>query len=244
MAADSDLLLVEPRGARNSEKLRSLPGLLSVLIGLSCAVLLTSYVRRHSASKLVSESREASATRPVDLDKTALLQAVPTNRGSGYAASAGGIYRPQYRSVAAPAFSMSRSMYQYGTVSEPAKITRFMTETDQSRDVSAQAGGKPRKNKKADRKQNKDRGAGQSDENESSDTIIMVGKVTNVLSNGFFRVELENGIEILGTLSGKMRQNKIWVELGDNVKVDISPYDLTRGRIIFRQIPNRRPFPK
>lgn len=72
-----------------------------------------------------------------------------------------------------------------------------------------------------------------------SDTIDMEGEITNVLSNGMFRVKLENGMEIMGILAGKMRINNIRVGLGDNVKVAISPYDLTKGRIVFRE---RRPF--
>ena len=59
----------------------------------------------------------------------------------------------------------------------------------------------------------------------------MQGRVTESLPNAMFRVELDNGLEILCTLSGKMRMNNIRVIEGDSVKVEMSPYDLTRGRI-------------
>lgn len=57
------------------------------------------------------------------------------------------------------------------------------------------------------------------------------GVLTEALSNGVFRVELNNGHEITCTLSGKMRMNYIKVLPGDKVKVEMSPYDLTKGRI-------------
>ena len=58
--------------------------------------------------------------------------------------------------------------------------------------------------------------------------------VAEVLPNATFRVDLENGHEILAYLSGKMRQNYIRVLEGDRVKVELSPYDLTRGRVTYR----------
>nr|YP_009367642.1 translational initiation factor 1 [Pseudocharacium americanum]YP_009367731.1 translational initiation factor 1 [Ignatius tetrasporus]ARK14564.1 translational initiation factor 1 [Pseudocharacium americanum]ARK14653.1 translational initiation factor 1 [Ignatius tetrasporus] len=60
------------------------------------------------------------------------------------------------------------------------------------------------------------------------------GVVTQCLSNGMFRVKLENGFNVLAHLSGKIRQNYIRILLGDNVVVELSPYDLTRGRIVYR----------
>jgi translation initiation factor IF-1 len=60
------------------------------------------------------------------------------------------------------------------------------------------------------------------------------GTVTENLSRDNFRVELDNGITILATISGKMRQNHIRVMVGDRVEVELSPYDLTRGRISYR----------
>ena len=64
--------------------------------------------------------------------------------------------------------------------------------------------------------------------------IDIQGVVTQCLSNGMFRVKLENGFIVLAHLSGKIRQNYIRILLGDQVIVDLSPYDLTRGRIIRR----------
>jgi translation initiation factor IF-1 len=61
------------------------------------------------------------------------------------------------------------------------------------------------------------------------------GVVTEALPNTMFRVELDPGHLILCTLAGKMRMNYIKVMPGDHVKVEISPYDLTKGRIVYRQ---------
>lgn len=63
------------------------------------------------------------------------------------------------------------------------------------------------------------------------DSIKMNGVVTDALPNANFRVELENGLEILCSLAGKMRMNYIKVIVGDKVEVEMCPYDLTRGRI-------------
>ncbi len=60
------------------------------------------------------------------------------------------------------------------------------------------------------------------------------GSIVDTLSNAMFRVRLENGHEILATISGKMRMHSIRILTGDKVGVEMSPYDLTRGRIIFR----------
>lgn len=64
--------------------------------------------------------------------------------------------------------------------------------------------------------------------------IEVEGIVTEALPNTTFRVELENGHEILAHSSGKMRMNYIRILPGDKVKVELSPYDLTRGRITYR----------
>ena len=64
--------------------------------------------------------------------------------------------------------------------------------------------------------------------------IEMMGKVVEALPATQFKVELENGHEILAYLSGKMRRYYIRILLGDQVRVEISPYDLTRGRIVYR----------
>lgn len=64
--------------------------------------------------------------------------------------------------------------------------------------------------------------------------IEVEGTVTETLPNATFRVELENGHKILAHVSGKMRMNFIRILPGDRVKVELSPYDLSRGRIVFR----------
>lgn len=68
----------------------------------------------------------------------------------------------------------------------------------------------------------------------AEETLTLEGKVVETLPNAQFRVELENGHTVLAYLSGKMRKYYIRVLLGDRVKVDVSPYDLTRGRITYR----------
>ncbi len=66
------------------------------------------------------------------------------------------------------------------------------------------------------------------------DAIEVEGVVTKALPNAMFRVELANGHEVLAHVSGKMRKNYIRVLPGDRVLVELSPYDLTRGRLTFR----------
>ena len=66
------------------------------------------------------------------------------------------------------------------------------------------------------------------------DTIEMQGKVIEVLPNTVFRVQLENDHVITAHISGKMRKNYIRIMNGDNVPVELSPYDLSKGRITFR----------
>lgn len=66
------------------------------------------------------------------------------------------------------------------------------------------------------------------------DVISLEGKVEEVLPNAMFRVKLEHGSTILGHISGRMRQNRIQILQGDKVKVEMSPYDLTKGRIVYR----------
>jgi len=68
----------------------------------------------------------------------------------------------------------------------------------------------------------------------AKEAIAIEGTVKEVLPNATFRVLLENGHEILTYLSGKMRQNYIRVLEGDRVKCELSPYDLSRGRITYR----------
>ncbi len=66
------------------------------------------------------------------------------------------------------------------------------------------------------------------------DAIQMEGKVIETLPNAMFRVELDNGHKVLAHISGKMRMHYIRILPGDKVTVELSPYDLTRGRIVYR----------
>jgi translation initiation factor IF-1 len=66
------------------------------------------------------------------------------------------------------------------------------------------------------------------------DVIEMQGEVTENLPNATFRVKLENGHMVLGHISGKMRMHYIRILPGDKVTVQLTPYDLTKGRIVFR----------
>ena len=68
----------------------------------------------------------------------------------------------------------------------------------------------------------------------AEEAIVLEGKIVDTLPNAMFRVELENGHKVLAHVSGKMRKYYIRVLLGDRVKVEMSPYDLTRGRITYR----------
>ncbi len=67
------------------------------------------------------------------------------------------------------------------------------------------------------------------------DQIEMEGKVIETLPNTMFRVELDNGHVIIAHISGKMRKHYIRILTGDRVKVEMTPYDLSKGRITFRQ---------
>ena len=69
---------------------------------------------------------------------------------------------------------------------------------------------------------------------DAKDFIEVIGEVTELMPAATFRVLLENGHEILAHLSGKMRMNRIRILPGDRVKVQMSPYDLNKGRITFR----------
>lgn len=66
------------------------------------------------------------------------------------------------------------------------------------------------------------------------DVILLEGKVVEALPNAMFRVELETGNKVLAHISGKMRVHYIRILPGDIVVVELSPYDLTRGRIVYR----------
>ena len=65
------------------------------------------------------------------------------------------------------------------------------------------------------------------------DFIVFSGTVEDKLPNTMFRVKLENGHEILATVCGKMRKARIWVNVGEKVRVEMTPYDLDKGRITF-----------
>ena len=67
-----------------------------------------------------------------------------------------------------------------------------------------------------------------------SDVIEIEGTVKEKLPNAMFKVELENGLEVLAHISGKLRINYIKILPGDKVTLEMSPYDLTKGRIIWR----------
>ena len=66
------------------------------------------------------------------------------------------------------------------------------------------------------------------------DKILVEGTVVEALPGTQFRVKLDSGHEVLAYLSGKMRKNYIRILLGDQVRLEMSPYDLTRGRIVYR----------
>jgi translation initiation factor IF-1 len=92
-----------------------------------------------------------------------------------------------------------------------------------------QTGGMARVNKrpKPDRKH-------EPAESQKEDAIEVMGTVIEPLPNAMFRVELENKHQVLAHISGKMRKNFIRILAGDRVAVELSPYDLTRGRIVYR----------
>lgn len=69
----------------------------------------------------------------------------------------------------------------------------------------------------------------------AKDVIKFEGKITEVLPGNQFRVELETGNIVLCHLSGKMRMNRIMIVVGDKVEVEMTPYDLTKGRISYRR---------
>jgi translation initiation factor IF-1 len=68
----------------------------------------------------------------------------------------------------------------------------------------------------------------------TQEKLVLDGKIIEALPNTSFKVELENGHTVLAYLSGKMRKYYIRVLLGDRVRVELSPYDLDRGRIVYR----------
>jgi translation initiation factor IF-1 len=75
---------------------------------------------------------------------------------------------------------------------------------------------------------------GQDEKKQKKDVIEAEGVITEALPNAMFRVQLESGHNVLAHISGKMRMYYIRILLGDRVTVELSPYDLTRGRITYR----------
>ena len=73
----------------------------------------------------------------------------------------------------------------------------------------------------------------------NKDVIEVTGTVIEVLADSKYRIELENGHSLLGYLSGKMKQNRIQVTVGDSVTVELTPYDLSRGRVVRRLNPGQ-----
>jgi translation initiation factor IF-1 len=73
--------------------------------------------------------------------------------------------------------------------------------------------------------------------------IEMRGKVAEVLPDSRYRVILDNGHELIAYSGGKMRKNHIRIIAGDDVTLELSPYDLNKGRIMFRHLPDRGPRP-
>lgn len=67
------------------------------------------------------------------------------------------------------------------------------------------------------------------------DMLRLEGEVIDVLPNATFKVKLENGLTVLSYASGKMRQNDIRILMGDRVDIEITPYDVSRGRIVRRK---------
>jgi len=72
------------------------------------------------------------------------------------------------------------------------------------------------------------------DNNKNTKVIKTQGRVTEALPNTFFRITLDDGREILGFLSGKMRMNRITILPGDKVSLEMTPYDEKKGRIVYR----------
>ncbi|HSI29595.1 MAG: translation initiation factor IF-1 [Methylophilus sp.] len=72
--------------------------------------------------------------------------------------------------------------------------------------------------------------------------IEMQGAVTEILPDARYRVKLENGHELIAYTGGKMRKHKIRILAGDKITIEMSPYDMDKGRIIFRHLEPRKPF--
>ncbi|GAX82708.1 hypothetical protein CEUSTIGMA_g10134.t1 [Chlamydomonas eustigma] len=77
-------------------------------------------------------------------------------------------------------------------------------------------------------------GAARPPKKKSKKLVDINGDVSKDLGNGMFQIKLENGVTVMAHLSGKIRQNRIKIVMGDKVTVELSPYDLTKGRITYR----------
>jgi translation initiation factor IF-1 len=69
---------------------------------------------------------------------------------------------------------------------------------------------------------------------EKEEKLLFEGEVVEAFRSGMYRVALENGHDVLAYTAGKMRRHRIRILLGDRIKLELSPYDLTRGRIVYR----------
>jgi translation initiation factor IF-1 len=69
---------------------------------------------------------------------------------------------------------------------------------------------------------------------EKEEKLLFEGEVVEAFRSGMYRVVLENGHDVLAYTAGKMRRHRIRIMLGDRIKLELSPYDLTRGRIVYR----------
>src|SRR6202034_3282330 len=103
----------------------------------------------------------------------------------------------------------------------PVRCRRSHRRTPRTRDLRGARGG---------RRKNEERHLPKPKE----DAIVLDGTVTEPLPNAMFRVELENGHKVLAHSSGRMRMHRIRILPGDKVQVEITPYDLSRGRITYR----------
>jgi len=69
---------------------------------------------------------------------------------------------------------------------------------------------------------------------DKEEKLVLEGEIVEAYRSGMYRVALENGHEALGYTAGKMRRHRIRILLGDRIRLELSPYDLTRGRIVYR----------
>lgn len=91
-----------------------------------------------------------------------------------------------------------------------------------------------RRFKKRKKRKNPNQAANDPQKSNESEAIEVTGTVVDALPNAMFNVELENGHVVLAHISGKMRRHFIRILRGDRVTVELSPYDLTRGRLVYR----------